>query len=64
MELELRSYNSKDHDFKKKKIINMPMIQVWRWKKNTDSQMNKTYTISADINLTYVLDNFRFAENL
>lgn len=62
MELD-KDLDSKDHDFKKKKkIITIPKISGFERKTWIHKWIR--YTISVDINLTDVLDNFKFVENL
>lgn len=61
MKLEPRSYDSKDHDLKK---TNMPVIQVSGFERKTWIHKWIRHAILVDINLTDVLDNFRFVENV
>lgn len=51
MELEPRSYDSKDHDFKKINTI-MPVTQVSSFERKTWTHKWKRYTTLTEINLT------------
>lgn len=51
MELEPRSYDSKDHDFKKINTI-MPVTQVSSFERKTWIHKWKRYTTLTEINLT------------